>query len=238
MHATDTETMDMNTRDELIKRFTDYIDYTETVAGIIDDDEGDTKTTDLFSLFSELASLKTEVRTESRHFKSALDQLKTSFETMDTGYHALKTELDRKKAATENMKNDLLRPIILDVLDIRDRIEAGLKALLNYRPGILDKLGKSSVSILNAHKEGQEITLRQMDELLSSWKVEAIKALKKPLDPYMMKVIELDHNSEIEDGVVTEEFRKGFLWNEETLRYAEVKVNKNIKNNKEKQQNV
>ena len=236
MKKMDIETIDMSTREELIRRFTDYIDYTETVAGIMDDgDESNTNTVDLFSLFSELASLKTEVRTESRHFKSALDQLKTSFETMDTGYHTLKVELDRKKAATENMRNDLLRPIILDVLGIRDKIEVSLKALSTYRPGILDRIGKGNLAILEAHREGQDITLRQMDELLGSWKVGAIDALGKPLDPYLMKVIELDHNPKIEDGIVTEEFRKGFLWNGETLRYAEVKINKN---NEEKSQNA
>ncbi len=234
------ETTSMSAREDLIRRFTDYIDYTETVAGIMDDEgaESDTNTVDLFSLFSELASLKTEVRTESRHFKSALDQLKTSFETMDTGYHTLKTELNRKKAETESMKNDLLRPIILDVLGVRDRIEAGLKVLSAYRPGMFDRLGKGSLARLEAHREGQEITLRQMDELLNSWKVDAIDTLGETLDPYMMKVIEIDHNSKIEDGIVTEEFRKGFLWNGETLRYAEVKINKNNKAKKEKQQNV
>jgi len=56
--------------------------------------------------------------------------------------------------------------------------------------------------------------------------VTAIEVLNQSLDPYSMTAIEIDHNPKIDDGIVTEELRKGFKWQNKILRLAEVKVNK------------
>jgi molecular chaperone GrpE len=50
--------------------------------------------------------------------------------------------------------------------------------------------------------------------------------LGQSVDPHTMTVVELDHNPELENGIVTRELRKGFLWGNDVLRLAEVKANK------------
>ena len=43
---------------------------------------------------------------------------------------------------------------------------------------------------------------------------------------HTMRAAELDHRSDLANGIVTEELRKGYLWQGELLRLAEVKVNR------------
>jgi molecular chaperone GrpE len=43
-----------------------------------------------------------------------------------------------------------------------------------------------------------------------------------------MRAVEMDSQPHLENGIVTGELRKGFLWEEDVLRLAEVKVNKKI----------
>jgi molecular chaperone GrpE len=41
-----------------------------------------------------------------------------------------------------------------------------------------------------------------------------------------MRAIEIENRNDVENGIVTGEIRKGFMWENEVLRLAEVKVNK------------
>jgi len=41
-----------------------------------------------------------------------------------------------------------------------------------------------------------------------------------------MRAAEIEQRSDIGNGIVTEELRKGYLWQGELLRLAEVKVNR------------
>ena len=46
------------------------------------------------------------------------------------------------------------------------------------------------------------------------------------LDPHTMNAVEIDRDPKIDNGIVLEELRKGFLFEDQVLRIAEVKVNK------------
>lgn len=70
------------------------------------------------------------------------------------------------------------------------------------------------------------MTLRRLDELLARQHVRPLEVLGITMDPHLMKVVELDHRPELDNGIVTAELRKGFRWGDEILRLAEVKVNK------------
>ena len=70
------------------------------------------------------------------------------------------------------------------------------------------------------------MTLRRLEETLARHQVRPLETLGSIVDPHTMTVVELDHRPDLDNGVVTAELRKGFLWGEETLRLAEVKANK------------
>jgi molecular chaperone GrpE len=46
------------------------------------------------------------------------------------------------------------------------------------------------------------------------------------LDPVTMTAVETGNNLKVENGIVLEELRKGFLYKDQVLRLAEVKVNR------------
>jgi molecular chaperone GrpE len=80
--------------------------------------------------------------------------------------------------------------------------------------------------MLESLHEGQKMTLRRLDELLSRYQVLPIETFGVSVDPYTMRVHSVTKNPEYEDGQVTEEITKGFRRGEDILRTAEVIVNK------------
>ncbi|OQY48555.1 MAG: hypothetical protein B6247_24935 [Candidatus Parabeggiatoa sp. nov. 2] len=65
--------MDESTKEKLITQFSAYLDSYQV--------NEETQQTDLFSLFTELAALRNEVKLESRQVKNALDLFKETFDT-------------------------------------------------------------------------------------------------------------------------------------------------------------
>jgi len=72
--------MDTETKEQLLDRFRAYLDKLPE-ATPVESAETDRRT-DLYSLFAELAALKNEVRLESRQVKTALDEFRAVFETL------------------------------------------------------------------------------------------------------------------------------------------------------------
>jgi molecular chaperone GrpE len=219
--------MDTETKEQLLDRFRAYLDKLPE-ATPVESAETDRRT-DLYSLFAELAALKNEVRLESRQVKTALDEFRAVFETLQASQTQLGGELDRARAALPEQRRAALKPVLLELLELRDRLEAGLRVLQNYRPALLARLlgaGRRERALLRAITEGQDISLRRLDQILNTQQVASLNAQGQPLDPHTMRAAELDQRPDLANGIVTEELRKGYLWQGELLRLAEVKVNR------------
>ncbi|MFO1431889.1 MAG: nucleotide exchange factor GrpE [Candidatus Competibacteraceae bacterium] len=214
--------MDTDTKEQLLSRFRAYLDSVEETAV----SEVETGWTDLYSLFTELAALKNEVKLESRQVKTALDEFKAVFTTLDANQTQLNDALERARTALQEQRRSLLRPLLLDLVDLRDRLEAGLQAVRNYRPSRPFWLHRREKTLLAAVEQGQDISLRRLEQLLHAQHVVPLEVLDRRLDPYTMRAADIDQRPELEDGVVTAELRKGFNWEDELLRVAEVKVNR------------
>lgn len=126
--------MDEATKDALLARFRTYLDCTDDD---LDDGPADARTgaqpgdverSDLYSLLVELAGLRAEVRSESRLVKEALDQSRSLLEPLRTGNAALQRDLKRAEAALDEQEQRLFKPLLLELLEIRDRLAAGLQA--------------------------------------------------------------------------------------------------------------
>ncbi|TVR65377.1 MAG: nucleotide exchange factor GrpE [Candidatus Competibacteraceae bacterium] len=218
--------MDNETTERLLDRFRAYLDDAPEPDSNDEAGAAAERRTDLYSLFAELAALKNEVRLESRQVKTALDEFKSVFSTLHASQNQLTGELDRTRAALPEQRKAGLRPVLLELLELRDRLEAGLQALQNHRPSLLGRLGGRELALIRAVTQGQDISLRRLEQILSAQQVVALAALGQPLDPHTMRAAEVEHRAEIANGVVTEELRKGYLWQDELLRLAEVKVNR------------
>ena len=153
-------------------------------------------------------------------FNSTLDSL-----TQEKSH--LSTLLNQNQANNEKSNKAQLGSLLLQVLELRDRIEAGLKAAENYKPkGWFPGFRKRERIVIQGLRDGQELTLRRLDQLLASYDVRPIDVLDQQLDPNTMRATEVEHIALVETGRVTGELRKGYYWGEEIMRTAEVKVNK------------
>lgn len=183
---------------------------------------------DLNTLLSEMVALKTEVKAESRQFKNTLETLSTTLGNVQEDKKNLSAEL---ASSTENLKKkqaEMMQVMLLEIVDIYDRLNTSLMVLQNYRP--VKSLFKNSrardKNFIKQFKEGQAMTLRRFEQLLQQYQVRAIECVGQLLDPVTMSAVETGHDLKLKNGIVLEELRKGFLFKNQILRLAEVKVNK------------
>ena len=220
--------MEQALKETLLARFSAYLDQIDTgadsAAGAGADAPEQGRTVDLFALFSELVALKHEVRLEARQFKTSLDQFREVFGPLQSSHAVLQAEVERSRAERQTVQREAQRPLLLNLLDLRDRLEAGLSGL--SKPPKRRWWCKGRDKLLATLREGQEITLRRLDRVLERRRIRPIEAVGRPLDPHAMKATEVESRPDLADGIVTAELRKGFLWEGDVLRPAEVKVNK------------
>lgn len=120
-----------------------------------------------------------------------------------------------------------MRPLLLELLELRDRLAAGLEAASGKRLSkLFRRLCRKEEEQLGAWREGQEMTLRRMDQILAGLGVEAVPVLERPLDPRLARAVRAEARKGVAHGLVVAELRKGFLWQGELLRPAEVVVNR------------
>ena len=216
--------VDDSTRQALLARFGAWLD---TMEGDAPDPAGAAdETADLYSVLVELAALRSEVRTESRLVKEALDQFRGVFDTLQTSHATLQRELERARAETSEQARAALRPLLLDVIDLRDRLAAALALAGAARPGWRERLLRATGSGGAAWQEGLRMTLRRLDQVLAGRGVVATKLLGRPFDPKLARVVGTSADTAAAAGVVVEEARAGFLWDGQVLRTAEVIVSK------------
>lgn len=185
----------------------------------------DTRPVDLYTLFCELTELKNEVKLEARQFKTALQQLQIVTEQSELDRATFLAELERNhKVIQEQQTHEALKPTLMHLLDLNDRLYAGLIATATFKPGLFTP--RREIQVIHAQRQGQALTLKRLQQILSASGVLPIKTTGLPFDPHQMSAVEIESRQDIASGVVTKELRKGFIWGDEVLRTAEVQVNK------------
>jgi len=209
-------------KNRLLEEFQAYLEQTDLAHTL------SAEQPDLSTLLGEMAGLKSEVKAESRHFKTTLDTLSNALTALQTDNKTLADELALQGERLQQMRNETLYAVMLEAVDIYDRLTAGFEVLQNYQPvsSLFSHSKKQDIRFIKSFKEGQSMTLKRFDQLLQRHNVQAIDCIGKLLDPCTMSAVEIDRNPKLENGIVIEELRKGFLFEGNVLRLAEVKVNK------------
>ncbi len=212
--------IDPDAKDRLVEQFRACLDSSE------DEGPGDGESIDLLTLLAEMAALKNEVRLQARQFKSALEQMQALSDVLREQNETLMRELERSRSLAADTKLQAERGLLLGLLELRDRLQAGLDAQTAWRPSPLARVLRGVQRYLRSLREGSALTLQRLDELLGSHRVRPIAALGRALDPQCMQAVATERHPETADGVVLCELRRGFLHGTELLRAAEVIVNK------------
>ncbi len=186
----------------------------------------DGETLDLRTLLAEMAALKNEVRLQARQFKTALEQTQALSDALREHNDRLLRDLERSRSLAADAKTQSVRGLLLGLLELRDRLQAGLDAQAAWRPSPIKRLLGGERRFAQSLREGSALTLQRLDELLASHRVRSIAAVGQALDPQNMHAVGVEWAPQVAEGVVLREPRRGFYQGSELLRAAEVIVNK------------
>lgn len=209
-------------KNALLEDFRTYLEQSKLEPPAVGEQPG------LSTLLAEMAGLKAEVKAESRQFKSTLEALDSALAAVQDDNKVLAAELAAQHVRREQQQREAQRAMLLDIVDIYDRLSTGLEVLQNYRPvaSLFKHSKKKDVRFINDFKAGQTMTVRRFEQVLQRYQVRAIDCVGKLLDPVTMTAVETAHDPKFANGIVLEELRKGFFFYDQVLRLAEVKVNK------------
>lgn len=136
-------------------------------------------------------------------------------------YVRLLAEFDNMRKRHERERSDLIKyaheEVIVECLKLYDDLERSLAAFKS-KEGMDANLVK-----------GLEMVYNNMKELMDKYGVKPIKTKGKPFDHNTQEVLVQQETSEFPDGVVMEEFEKGYTLGGKVVRTAKVKVAKNKK---------
>lgn len=218
--------MDAEAKERLVDEFRACLEGWEPTDGPDPEVTGEAGVVDLALLFAELSVLRNEVRVEARQFKTALDDMRALTELLSEQNRRLTRDLDRAREAEGTVQRQTERRLLLDMLDVRDRIGAAMGVFGAYRPGLLSRLAPTETRLAQGLGEGIALTLRRLDDALVERRVRAIDAVGGRLDPNTMRAIATAMDANRAAGEVLSEVRRGYMRDDELLRLAEVIVNK------------
>ena len=213
-------------KDQLARQFRQWLEQRADLSQRQVEPANTTRLPDLYSLFAELIALKNEVKIESRQFKNAFEQHQKTLELLESGYHALEKEQQVNKTRKQEIRFLVARQLILEILEVRDRIEDSLKAIRGLKPKMLRRRYRKKRPVLDSIARGQSMLLHRIEQLLQNNGVAPIPVVGAPFDPHTMRAVDVVRDAKKENDVVVAEIRRGFTLHNEVIRIAEVQVNK------------
>jgi molecular chaperone GrpE len=194
----------MSMADSLIERAQEVVS-----SGVVDDAF---KSVYVEELTQELEALRKRAESAEKSavaFEETLKSTKDQFVRLTADF-----ENYRKRTQTEqeNLKSSVKGDTLLELLPLVDNFELAKQQL---------KIETEGEQKIDAAYQG---LYKQMVELFRGLGVEAVPGVGSPFDPEVHEAIMREHSDEFDDGVVMEEFRKGFQFKDRLLRPAMVKV--------------
>ena len=151
--------------------------------------------------------------------------LKAQVQEQKDKYVRLYAEFDNARKRFERERAEFARyageQLITDFLNILDDLERTVQAANNKHEDYA------------AFLKGIEMVMAHIFELLKRNDVRPIEAVGKPFDPHCHEVLMQAESSEHPDGIVIEEFQKGYRIGDRVVRTAKVKVAVNKGNSKQ-----
>lgn len=198
---------------------------------------------DLFTLLSEFAALRQEIRMQNREQNrslralndacSAFGEAKEDFNNKSKAYETLITENAKALAdLEERIKNAAEKNVATPFMGVRDALERGLAAAKNLAqappPKTSGWLRRAEPVVVTVDAEGviegYEMALRRCDRALAASGIQLVEAMGRTFDPELMRAVATRTVSQAEKGQVVEVQLNGFVRGQEVIRTAEVVV--------------
>lgn len=150
---------------------------------------------------------------------SELNRLKKEATEYKDKFVRLFAEFENARKRNERERAEFIKyangEMVVEILNIVDDFERSLEAARNKDndPAVLLK--------------GSEMVLRNMHDLLKRNNVKPMEVVGLPFDPNHHEALMQAPSEHHEDGVVIEEFQKGYYMGDRVVRTAKVKVARN-----------
>ena len=150
--------------------------------------------------------MKDKKTEENKKQKNNEAELKETVQRLQAEFENYKKRVEKEK---ENFTKFASCEIIKKILPILDSFEVALK----------NKTASSEFA------KGVEMIYAQFFSILENSGLKKIEAEGKKFDPYLHEAL-MQEESEEDDGVVIEEFQKGYYLNDIIIRHSKVKISK------------
>lgn len=179
---------------------------------------------DLRDLFAEFAALRQEIRLQNREQSRAGRELAAAAERYDTAVRREERRGETLAAFEKRVSTTAEDRCLAETLEVRDALERGRDAAvrLRERPGLFRRPPRGAAGVV----EGYELALKRFDRMLSRFDVRRVRTVGRPFDARVMHAVDVRRVERVEDGLVVEELRSGFVRRDDVLRLAEVAVNR------------
>jgi molecular chaperone GrpE len=153
------------------------------------------------------------------------DRLTAELQEMNNKYLRLYAEFENYKKRVNKDKEELVKygneSLLYELLSVIDNLEMALMhASNNVSSGLV---------------QGVEITLKELQKILEKFGLIAIEANNKPFDPLVHHAMTQNERDDIDEKIVVEEFRKGYMLRDKVLRPSLVGVSKKPVKSQEKE---
>lgn len=153
------------------------------------------------------------------------DRLTAELQEMNNKYLRLYAEFENYKKRVNKDKEELVKygneSLLYELLPVIDNLEMALMhASNNVSSGLV---------------QGVEITLKELQKILDKFGLIAIEANNKPFDPLVHHAMTQNERDDIDEKIVVEEFRKGYMLRDKVLRPSLVAVSKKPVRSQEKE---
>ncbi len=165
---------------------------------------------------SDLKNLR-EFAKKVKELQKENDLWNEKFEQLKDKYLRLLAEFDNFRKRTEREKKEILKygneNIILQLIPFDEIFENVLKQM--------DKIDS-----LESIKKGIELLKKEFTKLLENFGVKKISSIGEKFDPRFHEASGFVETETFEDGIIVEEEKSGYIYNDRVIRPALVKIAK------------
>ncbi len=158
-----------------------------------------------------------EVMPVEQPIEERVRELEAELSESKERYLRLYAEFENYKKRVQKDKEEMLKygtePLLQELLTVLDNLEMAVQHA---------EKDVSAESLL----QGVELTLKEFRKVLNKYGISEIEAVGKPFDPAYHHAMSQVERSDVEDKTVVEEYRKGYMFKDRTIRPSLVAVSK------------
>ena len=204
--------------------FEEWLDSLDDIPELTDADFEVADTPDLYSFHAQLTASNAETRKANRRTAEAFSQWGDTLSKFDGDLRGLREQMARLPAPLED---ELPRKWCLALAEILDRALRLAGAFAAPPPKSWWGRDASWQKAWATQKQGLEILVSHLEELLQKAGMTRLSTVHQPFDPTRMAAIAIEHKALLPHHTVIEEVAPGYTLRGDLLRVAQVKVSTN-----------